>query len=77
MECILCVHGVYHMHGIFGEQISLANWDLMHFGGHFSLANRMIFSVHCFMTLHNTCDYKCFSRTLNLAIKAKITKLPN
>ena len=29
--------------------ICLANWDIMHIGGHFSLANRVILSVHCFV----------------------------
>ena len=38
--------------------ISLANWNTMHIGGHSSLVNRVISSVHYFMPLHNTGDYK-------------------
>ena len=37
--------------------ISLANWYI---GGNFSFANRVILSVHCFMTFHYTCNYKYF-----------------
>ena len=55
--------------------ISLANRDVMHIGEHFNLAKRVTLSVHCFVTLHNTCDYKQYWRTLNLAIEAKIAKL--
>ena len=40
--------------------VSLVNRDVIHIGGHFKLANRaiLIASLHCFMMLHNTCDYK-------------------
>ena len=44
-----CIHVAVYL------AISLANWYI---GGYFSLANRVILSVHCFMTFHNTCDYK-------------------
>ena len=42
------------------QTISLVNWDikLMHIGGHFSFANRVILSVLCFKPLHNTRHYK-------------------
>ena len=53
------------------QTISLANWDVIHIGGRFSLVNREILNVYCFMTLYNTCNHKQCWHTLNLRSKPK------
>ena len=37
---VLCFIYILCICSIFGEQISLVNWDIMHIGGDFSLVNR-------------------------------------
>ena len=70
----LAINMLYSTHVIW-RTISMVNWDVMHIGAHLSYANRAILSVHCFMTLHDACDYKQCWHKLNLAIEAKIANL--
>ena len=44
------VYGIYLANNKFGELGRNTHWQI------FSLANRAILSVNCFMVLHNTCD---------------------
>ena len=62
------IRDIYLANIKFGGLDPNANWQTI------NLVNRVILSVHCFMTFDDTRDHKQCWHTFNLAIKAKIAK---
>ena len=41
-----------HGYAVYLANKGMVNWDVMHIGGDYSLANRVIFSVHALFIIH-------------------------